>query len=111
MFSWKLPPLSFVRDLAENLPRPGSVDRLAVNGEPICQLPQLLLNFRIQRAVRTLHDVQEQVAVLGNDVDEHVDRPADRPVVPVLVVEPIADRRVGLPGQGWMSFSTPRSMS
>ena len=84
--------------LAEGQPRPGRVDRLAVDGHPCGHLLEHLFDFGIERAVGPLHDIEQQVAVLADDVDEHVDRPVDIAELPVLVVVPVADGGVGLPG-------------
>ena len=85
---------------AVDQPGPGAVDRLAVDGRPIGQLAEHLLDLGIERTVGPLHDVQQQVAVLAHVVDEHVDDPTHGAELPVAVVEPVADRSVGLPGMG-----------
>ena len=63
----------------------------------VCQEPQLVV---VWAAVALQGDVQEQVAVLANDVDQFLDHGVRGAVGRAAVVMPVADAGVGLPGIG-----------
>src|SRR5207248_5373486 len=89
----------FCGPLAINSPGASTVDRLSIHIEPGTHFEKDLLNFVWYGAVGPWADVQEQVAVLADDVNELVKHEFRRLVSLVLDVTPglVADRSVGLP--------------
>ena len=71
-----------------------------MDGVPVGELAEHGLDLRIERAVGALDDVEQEVAILADVIHEHVDDPAHRAELPIAVVEPVANRGVGLPGIG-----------
>ena len=86
------------RAFAVNQPGARAEDRFAVDGVPLGELLEHLLDLGIERAVRALHHVEQEISVLADVVHQHVDDPAHRAELPVPVVEPVSNRGVGLPG-------------
>ncbi|EEF22171.1 conserved hypothetical protein, partial [Ricinus communis] len=80
------------RALAVDLPRPGAVDGVAVHRHPFAHLAQELQRLGRQAAIRILHHVQQQVAILADDVGQHVHHFGRVLVLVALAVEPVADR-------------------
>ena len=86
--------------LARDPIRAGAVDPLAAHADPACELGQQVPALVVDRAVWPLRDVQEQVPVLGDDVDQDLDHVRGRLVDVADVVEPVTHRGVGLPRLG-----------
>ena len=84
---------------AENFPRLGAVDGFAVLVEPGADFQQSRAHLVRNRAVWPRSDVQEQVAVLADDVHQLMNQEVGRLQLIVLHISPgqIADRRIRLP--------------
>src|SRR6266478_4154231 len=87
------------RTLAINLPGTRAVNSIAVYREPGTDIPQHLPNFVRDGAVRTRADVQEQIAILADDVDELLNHELLRLECVIRDVAPglVADRSISLP--------------
>src|SRR5207253_1793325 len=84
---------------AKFLPRSRAIDRFAVDRQPLADLLQgLLLRLR-DGAVRARPDIQQEGAVLADDVDQVADDLSRRLVVLLTHVAPgvLRDGRIGLP--------------
>jgi hypothetical protein len=90
------------RALAENRPRPGAVDGLAVDAEPVSDLEQDFAGGLGDEAVGLRADVEQEHAVLADDVYEVGDEAAGFLEFVALDVSPgdVGDRGIGLPDQG-----------
>jgi len=74
------------------------VDGLAVDLHPPAQLHQEPLVGLVERAVGARRHIEQQIAVLGDDIDQHIHHGVDRAQGLVRLIEPCADRGVVLPG-------------
>src|SRR5581483_3658514 len=84
---------------AKDPPRPSAVDRLSVHIQPRADVEKNLLHFLRDGAVRAWTDVQQQIAILTDDIDELMNHEFRRFERIVLDVAPgfITYRGVGLP--------------
>src|SRR5262249_39090726 len=73
---------------AKLFPRPRAIDRFAVDRQPLADLPQGLLLRLGDGAVRTRPDIQQQSAVLADNVDQVADDLTRRLVVLMAHVAP-----------------------
>src|SRR3984893_2777482 len=88
--------------LAINLPWTSAVNSFAVHRQPRTYIPEDLLHSVGDGAIRLRTDVQQEIAVLADDVDELLNHELRGLERVVLDVSPgfVAYRRVGLPVQG-----------
>src|SRR5215204_5862342 len=91
-------PFRVGRSFAGDLPGAAAEDAFSVGSHPRLHAVQQMEAFVVQGAVGSLGDVQQQVAVLADDVHQHLEN-VPRGLVDVAhVVEPVTDAGVGLPG-------------
>ena len=83
-------------------PRSSAVDRLPIHIQPRTDVEKNLLHLLRDRAVRAWTDVQQQIAVLADDIDQLMNHEFRRLEGVVLDVAPgfITYRGVGLPVEG-----------
>lgn len=77
------------------------MNRFAVDGKPLAHFEQHLFFFFGNRAIGTWADVEQQAAVLANDVNQIVHQRIRRAVFVIFDVAPRIrrHRRIGLPEQ------------
>src|ERR1700730_1111742 len=80
-------------------PRSSAVDRLPIHIQPCTDVEKNLLHLLRDRAVRAWTDVQQQIAVLADDIDQLMNHEFRRLEGVILDVAPgfITYRCVGLP--------------
>src|ERR1700694_1841022 len=77
----------------------GSIDRFAVDREPIANRPQSLLKFRLNDAVGLRANIEQEVAAAARDLNQAANEEVSRFVIQIIfVIGPcVVNGHAGLP--------------